>query len=109
METCVRSTRDLQACAVSPAALVGALALIALGVATPAQAQDLPSVSVGAGIRTSFVHSQFDDTGLPEGTDNNADRLLLESARIYLNGSVTKQIKVMSSAWSCPAENSRIS
>ena len=73
------------------------LFLLLLGAAAPASAQDpaLPAVSVGAGLRTSFVHTEFDDEGLPEDTDTNTDRFLLDSARIYVNGSVTPVIKVM--------------
>ena len=44
-------------------------------------------VTVGAGMRTSFVH-----TGAQE-TTGSIDRFLLDSARIYLNGTVTPTIK----------------
>ena len=63
-----------------------------LGIGTTAQAQDsqLPPVSIGAGVRTSFAHTEFDDD-----TVDSTDRFLLDSARIYINGSVTKSIKFM--------------
>jgi hypothetical protein len=72
---------------------------LALGLTAPVHAQDtsqLPAVTVGAGMRTSFVHTQFDE---PEpavpGLDTTADRFLLDSARIYIGGSATNTIKFM--------------
>jgi hypothetical protein len=44
-------------------------------------------VSVGAGMRTSFVH-----TGA-QTTTGSSERFLLDSARIYLNGTVMPTIK----------------
>jgi hypothetical protein len=69
-----------------------AFTVLVLGIGTTAQAQDapLPPVSIGAGARTSFVHTEFDDE-----TSDSTDRFLLDSARIYINGSVTKSIKFM--------------
>jgi hypothetical protein len=49
---------------------------------------DLGPVTVGAGLRTSFDHTDVD--GGP-----TTDKFLLDSARIYINGNVTKQIKFM--------------
>jgi hypothetical protein len=67
-------------------ALLGFITLAAL----PLQAQtSLPPVTVGAGMQTSFVHTD------PDGPDNYTDRFLLNSARIYLGGSVTEKIKFM--------------
>jgi hypothetical protein len=71
---------------------------LTLWVSVPALAQDtspLPAVSVGAGMRTSFSHTQFDE---PEGVpdfDGTSDRLFLDSARIYFSGSASKTIKFM--------------
>lgn len=76
---------------------MAALTFLMLGASAPAFAQDspLPAVSVGGGIRTSFVHFETDDEGLPEDADTSSDRFFLDSARIYLNGTVTKNIKLM--------------
>jgi hypothetical protein len=62
----------------------------ALLIVTPLRAQDapLPPVSVGGGVRTSFVHTD------PESGDAT-DAFLLDSLRLYFSGSVTKQIKFM--------------
>jgi hypothetical protein len=61
-----------------------------LAISTPLMAQDapLPPVSVGAGLQTSFVHT---DTTGASGVDN----FLLNSIRLYVSGSATKKIKVM--------------
>jgi hypothetical protein len=73
----------------------GTVALLAssfffLLIVTPLRAQDapLPPVSIGAGARTSFVHTD------PESGDAT-DAFLLDSLRLYVSGSVTKQIKFM--------------
>jgi hypothetical protein len=66
-----------------PALLVG---LLACAASVQAQTPPLP-VSVGAGMRSSFVH-----TGA-QTTTGSTDRFLLDSARIYLNGTVTPVIK----------------
>jgi hypothetical protein len=62
----------------------------ALSIVTPLRAQDapLPPVSIGAGVRTSFVHTE------PE-TGDGSDAFLLDSVRLYVSGPVTKQIKFM--------------
>jgi hypothetical protein len=74
-------------------AMIAALASLVLGAGAPALAQDLPAVSIGAGLRTSFVHTEFDDEDVPEDADTNADRFFVDNARLYVNGSVTKNIK----------------
>ena len=57
--------------------------------ATPLAAQTtLPPISLGAGLRTSFVHDS------PDGGDDT-DTFALDSARIYISGPVTEQIKFM--------------
>ena len=59
-------------------------------IALPARAQDapLPPVTLGGGLQTSFVH---DD---PDGADST-DAFKLNSARLYINGSATKNVKFM--------------
>ena len=53
------------------------------------RAQDPPpSLSIGAGMRTAFVHTE------PE-TGSSTDAFLLDSVRLYVSGPVTKQIKLM--------------
>jgi len=67
-------------------ALLGFMTLAA----SPLQAQTtLPPVTVGAGMQTSFVHTE------PKGPGSGTDQFLLNSARIYLGGSVTENIKFM--------------
>jgi hypothetical protein len=65
--------------------LVAAWGLLA---APPLLAQVAPTVSVGAGVRTSFTHAE------PDGGDST-DSFALDSARLYFNGSVTPRIKFM--------------
>ena len=48
----------------------------------------LPPVTVGAGMQTSYVHTDPD-------TGNTSDRFLLNSARLYVSGPVTEKIKFM--------------
>ena len=57
--------------------------------ASPLRAQTaLPPVTLGAGVRTSFVHTSPD-------ADDATDKFLLDSARLYVNGPVTDKIKFM--------------
>lgn len=66
--------------------LVAGLAALA---ASPLWAQTFdPSVTVGAGVQTSYDHSKM-DTGSP------LDTFALDHARIYLSGTVTKDISLM--------------
>jgi hypothetical protein len=53
-------------------------------------AADAPSVSVGAGIRTSFTDTSYENDAVADVDDFN-----LDSARIYVSGTVTDNIKVM--------------
>jgi len=64
-------------------------ALLAAPIST-AFAADGPAVSVGAGIRGSFTSTSFD----APNTDDVSD-FELNSARIYISGTVTDNIKVM--------------
>jgi hypothetical protein len=76
----------------STAATLGALLLAAPLIAAHAEIT-LPTVSVGAGMRTSFTHSEYSSpvTALDAaGGDFN-----LDSARIYLSGKVTDNISFM--------------
>ena len=66
-------------------ALVASWSVLA---ATPLFAQVAPTVSVGGGVRTSFVHSE-------PAEGDSTDKFLLDSARLYFNGSVTPKIKFM--------------
>jgi hypothetical protein len=71
---------------------------VALCLGAPAFAQDttpLPAVSVGAGMRTSFAHTQFESPDDESDFDTTSDRFFLDSARIYLSGSASKTIKFM--------------
>jgi len=78
-----RSVLAVIAQRLTPAILAGFLA------ATPALAQTgLPSVKVGAGLQTSFAHTE-PDAGI------STDQFLLNSARLYLSGAATEKIKFM--------------
>jgi hypothetical protein len=58
--------------------------------AVSALAQNTPPVSVGAGVRTSFAHTESDAPGSFESDDFE-----LNSARIYLGGKVNDTISIM--------------
>jgi hypothetical protein len=69
-----------------------ALLLLAFA-ALPARAQtdqpsDLPPITIGAGLQTSFAHTSPD-------AGNSTDQFLINSARLYINGPVTDKIKFM--------------
>jgi hypothetical protein len=83
---CVRNERAFFARRCAPVLLL----LLGLLVAAPRSGAQvtLGPVTVGAGLRTSFTHT---DTDGAESTD----KFLLDSARIYISGPVTKQIKFM--------------
>ena len=66
-----------------------AFAVGVLVLAPPSRAQvNLGPVTVGAGLRTSFVHTE------PDGGDST-DQFLLNDVRLYVNGPVTDKIKFM--------------
>jgi hypothetical protein len=68
-----------------PALLAGFVAFAA----TPLFAQsDLPPITIGAGLQSSFVHTAPDKA-------SSVDEFLINSVRLYVNGSVTEQIKFM--------------
>jgi hypothetical protein len=77
-----RRARSLKAIAFS--------ALLAAPVSAAFAQVTLPPVSVGGGIRTSFTDTSFDGNSAADTSDFE-----LNSARIYLSGSVTENIKVM--------------
>ena len=54
----------------------------------PVAAQALPPVSVGAGMQSSFIHNE------PKG-GNGSDAFVLNSVRLYLNGSAADKVKFM--------------
>jgi hypothetical protein len=62
--------------------------MLALALGAPLSAQTTPAISIGAGMRTSFVHTA------PELGDGVND-FLLNSMRLYVSGSATDQIKIM--------------
>ena len=53
-----------------------------------AQDAQLPPVTIGAGLQTSFVHNEPDE-------EDSTDSFALNSIRLYVNGSVTSNIKFM--------------
>jgi hypothetical protein len=85
---------DVDVCELPPVGtrrlLAASLAACFLFAAGPAAAQDaaLPPVTIGAGVRTSYVHTDLEDA---DGTD----RFLLDSLRLYVSGPVTSKIKFM--------------
>jgi hypothetical protein len=69
--------------------IAGGASALALMLAAPAQGQTtLPAISIGAGLQTSFVHTETD------GSDGS-DAFLLNSVRLYVSGSATDKIKIM--------------
>ena len=77
-----RTGRDLRL------ALVGA-SLFCVPLSTFAAEVDLPPVSVGAGVRTSFTSTDID------GASEDVNDFGLNSARIYLSGKATESISLM--------------
>ncbi|MFL6619668.1 MAG: hypothetical protein ACJ8MH_13780 [Povalibacter sp.] len=72
------------------ASLAAGAALLALPLSSVMAADlNLPPISVGAGIRTSFSSVDVD------GADENVDDFSLNSARIYISGKATENISVM--------------
>jgi hypothetical protein len=83
---CFRNERQFVAgrCASVLLSLLGLLLF-----AAPSGAQvDLGPVTVGAGLRTSFVHTE------PQSGDST-DKFALDDIRLYVNGPVTNKIKFM--------------
>ena len=68
--------------------IAGAFAALAVAGASPAHAQSLPAVTIGGGLQSSYQYTDVDDA---DGTNE----FLLNSARLYINGSAHKNIKFM--------------
>ncbi len=68
--------------------IAGGFAALAVAGASPAFAQSLPAVTIGGGLQSSYQYTDRDDA---DGTNE----FLLNSARLYVNGSATKNIKFM--------------
>jgi len=68
--------------------IAGGFAALAVAGASPALAQTTPTVSLGAGLQSSYQYTK------PDG-DDGTNEFLLNSARLYVNGSATKNIKFM--------------
>ncbi|HYM09648.1 MAG TPA: hypothetical protein VEU62_02890 [Bryobacterales bacterium] len=84
-----RCVRDEQAFIPRRSARVLLFLLGAFALAPPSRAQiDLGPITVGAGLRTSFVSTQPD-------TGASTNKFQVDDARIYINGSVYKDIKFM--------------
>lgn len=77
-----RTGRDLRA------ALLGA-SLLCVPISTFAAEVNLPPVSVGAGVRSSFTSTDID------GASEDVNDFALNSARIYLSGKATESISLM--------------
>lgn len=73
--------------------VIAAAPLTVLLLGTPVHAQDAPPspITIGAGMRTSFVHTEFDDPA----PDDSTDSFTLDSARLYLSGPVTTNVSFM--------------
>src|SRR5262245_4188884 len=69
----------------APAFIVSLLTAAAL----PAGAQTTIPVTIGAGLQTSYTHTD------PDGPGITTNQFLLNSARIYLNGTAAEKIKFM--------------
>lgn len=81
-QSLVRPARELHALALGAAVLCAPFAISAAEV-------NLPPVSVGAGVRTSFTNTDID------GASEDANDFALNSARIYLSGKATDSISLM--------------
>jgi len=84
---CVRVGRSVIVSGYSPVWLFGLLILIV----SPLRAQDPafdPSLTVGAGIQTSYNHDE------PDGAPS-LDQFSLNHARLYFSGDITKNISLM--------------
>jgi hypothetical protein len=87
LDRLARGSRVAAAHRPSPA-LLSALAGIFLLAAAPLYAQTTPTVSVGAGVQTSFVHTEPDGG---EGTD----AFPLDHIRLYVSGTASEKITFM--------------
>src|SRR5262245_9602645 len=86
-----RSVRDSGVGARRRSRAAGLLASSIICMAVPrlyAQDAQLPPVTIGAGLQTSFLHNEPDE-------EDSTDSFALNSIRLYVNGSVTSTIKFM--------------
>jgi Phosphate-selective porin O and P len=86
LRRCVRNERAFLARRCAPALLLLS-GFVVLAPQAPAQTA-LPAVTIGGGLRTSFVNTE------PTGADST-NQFLVNDARLYVNGSVTDKIKFM--------------
>ena len=82
---CVRNERAFNARRCAPAFLLLGFLLTA---PTSRAQVTLGPVTIGGGLRTSYVHTE------PDG-GNSTDQFLVNDARLYVNGSATEKIKFM--------------
>ena len=69
--------------------IAGGFAVLAISGASPVCAQDaLPAVTIGGGLQSIYQYTKPAD-------DDGTNEFLLNSARLYVNGSATKNIKFM--------------
>jgi hypothetical protein len=73
--------------------LIKAATGLALAISSTSALADLPEVSVGGGLRTSFTSTDFDDDG-GGGGDSFSD-FAVNSARLYFSGKATENIGFM--------------
>ncbi len=65
-----------------------AVSLVTFAAAPLLAQSDMPPITVGAGLQSSFVHTKPD-------TAASTDQFQINSVRLYVNGAVTEQIKFM--------------
>jgi hypothetical protein len=90
----------IRVCPSRPTRLARGILALALPLlaALPARAQTALPITIGGGVQSSFVHSEPEDG---DGTD----AFKLNSVRLYVNGSVTQNIKIMFNTEYNGAEN----
>ncbi len=84
----MRSKQDLTLTTGRTVAAALGVALLSVPVASTLAAE-LPAVSIGAGMRTSFTNTSY------SGSASDTSDFALDSARIYISGKVTDQISLM--------------
>ena len=93
-----RAPRDVRASPHRPAALAAACgAVLALAGAGAAQADQSPAVTVGAGAQAGFYSCTtacIASPGVVESGDSSVQGFDLGSMRLYVNGTITDQIKL---------------
>jgi hypothetical protein len=77
--------------------VAGCSAVLALAAAGAAHADAAPAVSVGAGVQTGFYSCNtacINSPGVVASGDSSVQGFALNSMRLYVNGSITDQIKL---------------